>query len=52
MVKKYLVKRKNVKILALKKDTYAATIAKNSDVLKAIIKSNKKHYKLMSKLAE
>ncbi len=53
MGKKYLIKKKNYEILALKKDTPATVIiAKDADVLKAIKKFNKKHYELMCRLAE
>ncbi len=51
MYKKYSVKKKGGKMLTIKKKISLST-AKDSDVIKAIVKSNKKHSKMMRKLAK
>lgn len=52
MVKKYRVSKKDDNnMLVIKKETSYKT-AKTSDVIKSVMKSNKKHSKMMSKLAK
>lgn len=46
MYKRYLVKKKGDEMLAAKKT------AKDLDVLKAVMRLNKKHFKMLSKLAK
>ena len=52
MAKKYRINKKGDKeMLPAKKETSYKTV-KNSDVANAVMKSNKKHSKMMSKLAK
>jgi len=51
MGKKYLIKKMGDKMLAIKNDKILLA-AKDTDVAKAIAKSNEKHAEMMAKLAK